>query len=118
MERRQLTLSYRAERDILLLKLANRPAKAHVNRFDFVTRFDEETNEIVGFEILDFGSRFIPHLYEAEAIPAEVLDLRFDLAEGGLQDADLRSVLLWAFHQYCTCHLPVHQSAPEAAAAA
>ncbi len=118
MDAKPVTVSYWREKDILLVKLAARPAKVDVNRFDFMTRYDEETDAIVGFEIMDFGERFIPHLYEPDAIPAEALELRFEVPEGGLHGVDLRDVLEWAYSRYCACHLPVHQPPVEAMAAA
>lgn len=100
---RELRVVYYDAKDILMLTiLPPRPAKVDENDFGFFTRFDwDNGTDIVGFEIMDFRVRFIPHLYDPAAIPAEVLDMRFNV-EGGPQDADMREVLEWAYRRFVT----------------
>ena len=101
-----LTPSYWMEKDILLLKAEPRPAKVRVNQFDFMVRVDwDDPTRIVGFEILDFGERFIPHLYDPDAIPVDVMAMRFKVPEANLSDVDIREVLEWAYRHYCAACL-------------
>jgi hypothetical protein len=97
----ELKVTYYEAKDILLLTiLPSRPAKVDENDFGFFTRFDwNNRTDIVGFEIMDFRARFIPHLYDPEAIPAVALAMRFSV-EGGPQHADTHEVLEWAYRRF------------------
>jgi hypothetical protein len=79
----------------------SREAKWRENRYEFfvLVNWHNKKEEVVGFEIMDFATRFIPHLYNPEAIPAEVLNMRFNV-ENGPQGADIREVLEWAYRRF------------------
>jgi hypothetical protein len=98
-----LKLYYVEEKDILQLQIPPaRAAKWQGNRYNFFVLVNwHNKDEIVGFEIMDFGNLFIPHLYDPAAIPAEVLDMRFNV-DGGPQGADIRDVLEWAYRRFVT----------------
>lgn len=78
METRKLDVCYFPEKDILSLNiLPNRSAVMDMTEHHFFIRYSKEnSDEIVGFEILDF-SYFIPHLYEPGVVPQ--LDMHFDV---------------------------------------
>lgn len=111
MEIHPLEIKYWKEKDILQMRIPpSRPSRWRINQYDFaVLMHEDRSGVIVGFEILDFGERFIPHLYDPDAIPAEVLEMRFEVPQAKLFDVSIREVLEWAYRHYCATHLPSSQ---------
>jgi len=97
--RLSLRSDYYREQDILYLRPYPLPSYGvHEPAPDFLVYITAtESEEVVGFEILDFGSIF-PRLDDAELAP--YLEMRFDLPESGLRDVSLREALIWAAGRY------------------
>jgi hypothetical protein len=60
---------------------------------------------LVGIEVMDFAAHLVPLLHKPGVVPA--LNKRFTVANTDLQDADLRKVLEWCYHQYVLAPLRV-----------
>jgi uncharacterized protein YuzE len=116
METRKLDVCYFPQKDILTINiLPRRSAVMEMTDYHFLVAYDRDnTDEIVGFEILDF-SYFIPHLYKPGVVPQ--LDMRFDVQvsepviepkgrvyfktkDTQLTGVTLHEVLEWAYEEF------------------
>lgn len=123
MEIKKLDITYFPQKDILsMIILPPRPAVMGITDYGFLVGYNQDNeDEIVSFEILDFATYFMPHLHEPGVVPE--MDLRFDVQVSepvtepgqepyfkvvgtGPTNATLQEVLEWAYREFVLKRVP------------